>query len=182
MTLDARAATLGRMDRKKTYIAALAAGAAVAGSLIAVGVLGSGGGTPQPTQTAASTPTIVGVPEARGLFAGIPQKGAVLGAANAPVTLVEYADPQCPYCAQWALGALPTIVQEYVRSGKVRIELRPLAFIGADSRAGCQRARRGRHARPAVRGRCTSCTRTRASRTPVGSTTRFSARWRSSWA
>jgi len=49
------------------------------------------------------------------------------------VTLVEYADLQCPYCAQWARAALPTVVSEYVRSGRVRLVFRGLAFLGADS-------------------------------------------------
>ena len=49
------------------------------------------------------------------------------------MTLVEYADLQCPYCAQWALDALPTLVEDYVKPGKLRIVFRGLAFIGPDS-------------------------------------------------
>jgi protein-disulfide isomerase len=49
------------------------------------------------------------------------------------VTLVEYADLQCPYCAEWAREALPTVVSEYVRTGQVRIVFRGLAFLGAES-------------------------------------------------
>ena len=49
------------------------------------------------------------------------------------MTLIEYADLQCPYCAQWARGALPLLVRDYVRTGKLRIEFRGLAFIGPDS-------------------------------------------------
>ena len=49
------------------------------------------------------------------------------------MTLVEYADLQCPYCADWAVGALPVLVDEYVRSGKLRIVFRGLAFLGAES-------------------------------------------------
>jgi protein-disulfide isomerase len=67
------------------------------------------------------------------LFAGIEQHGAALGDPKAPVTLVEYADLQCPYCALWARQALPTVVSEYVRTGRVRIVFRGLAFLGADS-------------------------------------------------
>jgi protein-disulfide isomerase len=66
-------------------------------------------------------------------FAGIPQSGAALGSPGAPVTLVEYADLQCPYCAQWARETLPVLVRDYVRPGKLRIVFKGLAFIGPDS-------------------------------------------------
>jgi protein-disulfide isomerase len=136
MTSGGRRGRLRRMDKKKLYLVTLASAAAIAGSLVAVGVLQSGGSKPEVAKAKVAAPSLSGVSEARSLFAGIPQSGAVLGAPNAPVTLVEYADPQCPYCAQWALGALPAIVKEYVRTGRVRIELRPLAFVGPESKAG----------------------------------------------
>ena len=56
-----------------------------------------------------------------------------LGSPDAPVTLVEYADLQCPYCAQWARETLPVLVDEYVETGKLRIVFHGLAFIGPDS-------------------------------------------------
>jgi protein-disulfide isomerase len=49
------------------------------------------------------------------------------------VTLVEYADLQCPYCAEWARASLPVVVSDYVRTGRVRIVFRGLAFLRADS-------------------------------------------------
>ena len=57
----------------------------------------------------------------------------MLGSPDAPVTVVEYADLQCPYCAQWARDALPTIVDDYVRTGRVRLVFRGMAFLGPDS-------------------------------------------------
>jgi protein-disulfide isomerase len=64
------------------------------------------------------------------------------------VTLVEYADLQCPYCAEWAHWTLPVLVDEYVRPGKLRIVFRGLAFIGLDSeralRAALAASRRNR--------------------------------------
>ena len=56
-----------------------------------------------------------------------------LGSPDAPVTLVEYADLQCPYCAQWSRETLPVLVDEYVATGQLRIVFHGLAFIGADS-------------------------------------------------
>lgn len=64
---------------------------------------------------------------------GIPQSGNALGSPKAPVTLVEYADLQCPYCAEWTHRAFPALVDRYVRQAKVRIVFRGLAFLGPDS-------------------------------------------------
>jgi protein-disulfide isomerase len=66
-------------------------------------------------------------------LAGIPQDGAFLGANSATVTLIEYADLQCPFCRAYAEQVFPALVDEYVRPGRVRAELRGLAFIGSDS-------------------------------------------------
>jgi protein-disulfide isomerase len=64
---------------------------------------------------------------------GIAQRGNVLGSPTAPVRLVEYADPQCPFCAVYARDVLPTLVREYVRTGKVQLVFRGLAFLGPGS-------------------------------------------------
>ena len=66
-------------------------------------------------------------------YAGIPQQGVHLGKRGSPATLVEIADLQCPFCAQYALTVMPTIVSDYVRTGKVRYELRFRSFLGRDS-------------------------------------------------
>jgi protein-disulfide isomerase len=64
---------------------------------------------------------------------GIPQSGAVLGDPDAGVTLIEYADVQCPACRAYTLEMFPAIVDEYVRPGKVNMEFRGFPFIGQDS-------------------------------------------------
>jgi protein-disulfide isomerase len=85
---------------------------------------------PAPTPTPA--PQAV-APEGDGLLSGIPQDGIALGRPDAPVTLVEYADLQCRYCADSARDAFPAVVDEYVAAGKVRVVFRGLAFLGPDS-------------------------------------------------
>jgi protein-disulfide isomerase len=71
-------------------------------------------------------------------FAGIPQDGWTLGRKDAPVTVVEFVDMQCPFCGQFATTQLDGVVDKYVRSGKVKLELRTLAFIGPDSITAAQ--------------------------------------------
>lgn len=80
------------------------------------------------------------VDEVRQLFAGIPQRGAVLGREDAPVTVVEYIDLKCRPCVAAADDVIPALIAERVRIGDVRLELRPLAFIGPDSTRGAHAA------------------------------------------
>src|SRR6266513_1844176 len=100
-------------------------------------VLAVGGGS---SSSASTTPTrgslTNALPNAEDVqreFAGIPQHGLVLGSPTAPVTMIEYVDLQCPGCRAFETGVLPSIVPELVRTGKLKIEARPIAFIGPDS-------------------------------------------------
>ncbi len=43
-----------------------------------------------------------------------------LGAVDAPVTIVEFADYQCPYCLRFAKTTFPLLKQKYIDTGKVR--------------------------------------------------------------
>ena len=111
-------------------VAALVGAAVIAAALVAASLLGSSAAQGDPP---ALHQNVTAPVERDPLFRGIPQDGTSLGSPKAPVTLVEYADLQCPYCAQWARDAFPTIVEQYVRAGRVRVVFRGLAFIGPDS-------------------------------------------------
>ncbi len=52
------------------------------------------------------------------------------GSKNAPVTIVEFSDFQCPYCARFAQQTLPLIEQNYIKTGKVKLVFKdfPLGF------------------------------------------------------
>ena len=48
----------------------------------------------------------------------------VLGDANAPVTIIEYASMTCPHCAHFATEVLPAVKPVLIDSGKVRLVFR----------------------------------------------------------
>jgi protein-disulfide isomerase len=82
------------------------------------------------------------------LFDGIPQNGISLGSARAPAVLTEFADLQCPFCAAYARDVLPAVVDRYVRTGRLRLELQVLTFLGEDSvRSGAMAAAAARQNR-----------------------------------
>ena len=115
----------------------LAAGAgaiALAAVAAALAFALTGGSSPSTPTTAAGTLPDAG--SAVQLFKGIPQHGNVLGKASAPVTMVEYIDLQCPVCRAFESDVMPTIVPRFVKTGKVRVIARPIAFIGPDSVRG----------------------------------------------
>lgn len=60
-------------------------------------------------------------------------EGRTLGDPNAPVTVVEYADFQCPICKGAETSIVSRIEQDYVQQGKVQIEFRMFPFIGQES-------------------------------------------------
>jgi len=60
------------------------------------------------------------------LLAGTTQNGNVLGKPSATATMQYFGDLECPICRDFTLGALPSIIQKWVKSGKLKIEYRSL--------------------------------------------------------
>jgi protein-disulfide isomerase len=118
-----QAEAAGAVRRKRlTQLGIVTAGVVV---VIVVILIATGGGSkPGIPQTAEGKSKTVA--EVTALVGGIPQNGNVLGEPKAPVTLVYFGDLECPVCKEFTLGALPLVIQQWVRTGKLKIEYRAL--------------------------------------------------------
>jgi protein-disulfide isomerase len=86
----------------------------------------------QPSPNVAPTPAVFS-----GTYAG------AMGDPNAPVTIVEFTDYQCPYCSRHSIETMPQIVSDMVDSGRVYYILKdyPLDGIHPDARKASVAAR-----------------------------------------
>ena len=107
---------------RRTVIVAFAGAVLAAVALVAVALFGRNDANTQATNP---TPVVD--------LTGIPQDGRLLGSPDADVTLIEYADAQCPGCRFYTEEIFPTVADDYVRPGKVKTEFRGFPFIGPDS-------------------------------------------------
>ncbi len=95
--------------------------AAVVVVIIVIILVATGSGkkaAPTPSSPAAKTAQT----EVVSLLQSIPQHTITLGNPNAPITLQYFGDLECPFCKQFTISALPTVIKKYVRTGKVKIE------------------------------------------------------------
>ena len=81
--------------------------------------------TASPTNASSSTFNL-----AVSLLAGSPP---TLGSPNAPVTIVEFGDYQCPTCGEWFHTQEPSLIQNLVDTGKTKLVWRDFDYFGPDS-------------------------------------------------
>lgn len=65
-----------------------------------------------------------------------------LGDPAAPVTIVEFSDFECPFCKRFASDTEPKIIENYVKTGKVKFVYRdfPLSAIHASAQKAAEAA------------------------------------------
>ena len=87
---------------------------------------GATGGTVFPTGAAVGDDPTPSVADMEALL----DDDAVRGDKDAPVTIVEWSDFECPFCARFFEQTLPSIEEEYIKTGKVKLIYRdfPLSF------------------------------------------------------
>jgi protein-disulfide isomerase len=110
---------------RRTRLIQLSIVAAIVVVIVVVIVVATGGGgtkvVKKGSKQANATVTEVGT-----LLDGIPQSGNTLGNPKAPVTVQYFGDLECPICKEFTLGALPTLIPKFVRTGQVKIEYHSL--------------------------------------------------------
>jgi protein-disulfide isomerase len=120
-----RAERIKTTRRRRLWRLGGAAGIATLAVVVVAAVSASGGTTPE---TLNKSDVVTGVQEHNG----------VLGDPKAPVTVTEYVDLQCPVCAEASHSTLPTLIENYVKTGKVKLQARTLHFLGPDSTAAAK--------------------------------------------
>jgi protein-disulfide isomerase len=59
----------------------------------------------------------------------------ILGDVNAPVTLIEFSDYQCPFCGRFFRDTLPRLKKDYIEKGKVRYVFRDFPILSIHPQA-----------------------------------------------
>ena len=59
----------------------------------------------------------------------------IIGNSNAPITIIEFSDFQCPFCAKFHIQTLPKIMDEYIKEGKVKLVFRDFPIQSIHSNA-----------------------------------------------
>jgi len=115
-------------------------GIVVAAVVVVVAIVLITGGGSDDNAATDPTATVNATAEIQEQLDGIPQEGFTLGDPDAPITITEFGDLQCPACANFANTMMPRIVNDWVRTGKARFQFRHFAFLGEDSNRLAQMA------------------------------------------
>jgi protein-disulfide isomerase len=108
--------------KRRARLTQLGIVAAIVVAIVVVILIATGGGGSSKPVKSGTKVAHENVAVVDSLVGGIPQHGNTLGDPNAPVTLQYFGDLECSSCKEFTLGALPSIIQKWVRTGKVKIE------------------------------------------------------------
>ncbi len=130
---ESQDASAARAQKRRQQYLVIAGFAAVA-VIVALIVISQSGGDNNTNTTPTTVAGVKGVSRVNSELQGLDQSGQTLGDANAPVTLTEFGDPQCPICAEFAQQIAPDVISSEVRSGDAKYVYQPYLIIGPDSK------------------------------------------------
>lgn len=132
--VEEMAAVSDARKRRLTILAGVVVVVVVA--VVIIAIAGGGKSSSEPTAPKTSSEIAAAQTEVSNALEGTKQSGNVLGDPNAPVTLQYFGDLECPVCREFTLGALPEVIQKWVRTGKVKIEYRALSTATGNAEGG----------------------------------------------
>src|SRR4051812_28047296 len=84
---------------------------------------------------AIALPALPGSVHAQTAGAAVGKSERVLGKADAPITIIEYASLTCPHCAEFDKTVLPRLKESYIDAGKVKLLYRDFPLDGVALKA-----------------------------------------------
>lgn len=111
-------------ERRQRLIKIASAVAFLAVAVVAVLIVVS-----QSQSEGGDSSNLEGVAEVERELTGIPQDGMVLGDPSAKVTVLEFADLQCPVCKAYSEEVLPRVIENRVRGGEAKLSFRNYTII-----------------------------------------------------
>ncbi len=123
-----RRSTQPQQRRRRLILIGVAAAA-----LLATGVLIA---LMQPPARKADAGTLTGSAQAVALVSALPQSGLTLGRPGAAISVTEFSDMQCPFCAQFANESFPGYATGPLAKGESKMRFVPISILGPDSEKG----------------------------------------------
>ena len=120
----------GAADRRQNMIKLASAVAFIAVAVVVVLIVVSQN---QSSESGGDSSNLDEVAAVKRELAGIPQNGLVLGDPQAAVTVLEFADLQCPVCKAYSEQVLPPVIENQIRSGEAKLSFRNYTIIDAQS-------------------------------------------------
>lgn len=112
-------------------IAVVAAGIIIAAAVVYVGGFG---------RKSIPQPSVGSIADGVGKAGPAVDDDPSLGDPGAKVTIIEFADFQCPFCNRFFRETMPQIIERYVKTGKVRFVYRDFPFLGDESKRAAEAA------------------------------------------
>ena len=90
----------------------------------------------QVTKSDSNTPdpsNLGGLAEVQAEFDGLTERAGTIGPAGAKVTITEFGDLRCPICKTFDNEVVPTLVENFVRTGQAKMQFKVWPILGPNS-------------------------------------------------